>query len=211
MSAGRDEHGATAEPGGSRDDDVRGTEDRELLGRQGTAQAGGSECDHPADRRLGGRLEQVAGDETTQAVADDVDDGCASGIADRVDGAMELPRELGVVEPRLVGEGHEVPEPACGEETAESPEMTGIPEETMDDLRHTAAFFVDSLRYDHADPQLSILAPLADTPIQKQYRDSLVLNDDVADMSYRGWHQEPQDHAMIAGHPEIFPSFYSVR
>jgi hypothetical protein len=69
---------------------------------------------------------------------------------------------------------------------------------------------VDSLRYDHADPQLSILAPLADTPIQKQHKDSLVLNDDVADMSYRGWRQEPEDHALIAQHPEIFSSFYSV-
>lgn len=88
--------------------------------------------------------------------------------------------------------------------------MAGFPDETMDDLRDTAAFFVDSLRYDHADPQLSILAPLADTPIQKQYKDSLVLNDDVADMSYRGWQQEPQDHAMIAAHPEIFSSFYAV-
>jgi radical SAM superfamily enzyme YgiQ (UPF0313 family) len=88
--------------------------------------------------------------------------------------------------------------------------MAGFPEETMNDLRDTAAFFVDSLRYDHADPQLSILAPLADTPIQKQHKDSLVLNDDVADMSYRGWRQAPEDHAMIAGHPEIFSSFYAV-
>src|SRR5256714_7349350 len=88
--------------------------------------------------------------------------------------------------------------------------MAGFPEETMDDLRNTAAFFVDSLRYDHADPQLSILAPLADTPIQKQHRDSLVLDDDVADMSYRGWPQQLPDYTMIAEHPEIFPSFYSV-
>jgi radical SAM superfamily enzyme YgiQ (UPF0313 family) len=88
--------------------------------------------------------------------------------------------------------------------------MAGFPDETIDDLRDTAAFFVDSLRYDHADPQLSILAPLVDTPIQKQHKDSLVLNDDVADMSYRGWQQEPQDHAMIAEHSEIFSSFYSV-
>jgi radical SAM superfamily enzyme YgiQ (UPF0313 family) len=88
--------------------------------------------------------------------------------------------------------------------------MAGFPEETMDDLRDTAAFFVDSLRHDHADPQLSILSPLADTPIQKQHRDSLVLNDGVADMSYRGWPQELEDHAMIVEHPEIFSSFYSV-
>jgi radical SAM superfamily enzyme YgiQ (UPF0313 family) len=88
--------------------------------------------------------------------------------------------------------------------------MAGFPEETMDDLRDTAAFFVASLRYDHADPQLSILAPLAATPIQSQHKDSLVLNDDVADMSYRGWQQEREDHAMIARNPEIFSSFYSV-
>ncbi len=80
----------------------------------------------------------------------------------------------------------------------------------MSDLRDTAAFFVDSLRYDYADPQLSILAPLAGTPIQSQHKDLLVLNDDVADMSYRGWRQAPQDHAMIAAHPEIFSSFYAV-
>lgn len=88
--------------------------------------------------------------------------------------------------------------------------MAGFPDETMTDLRDTAAFFVDSLRYDHADPQLSILAPLAGTPISTQYKDALVLNDDVADMSYRGWRQEIEDHAMIAGHPEIFSSFYSA-
>jgi len=88
--------------------------------------------------------------------------------------------------------------------------MAGFPDETMDDLRDTAAFFVDSLRYDHADPQLSILAPLADTPIQKQHKDSLVLNDDVADMSYRGWQQAPEDHAIITEHPDIFSSFYAV-
>lgn len=88
--------------------------------------------------------------------------------------------------------------------------MAGFPDETMNDLRDTAAFFVDSLRYDHADPQLSILAPLAGTPISTQHKDALVLNDDVADMSYRGWRQEIEDHAMIAGHPEIFSSFYST-
>ena len=88
--------------------------------------------------------------------------------------------------------------------------MAGFPDETMNDLRDTAAFFVDSLRYDHADPQLSILAPLAATPITTQHKDALVLNDDVADMSYRGWQQTPEDHALIAAHPEIFSSFYSV-
>ena len=88
--------------------------------------------------------------------------------------------------------------------------MAGFPEETMDDLRATVAFFVDSLRYDYADPQLSILAPLAGTPIEKLHTDSLMLSDDVADMSYRGWPQAAEDHALIGEHPEIFSSFYTV-
>ncbi|HKD14083.1 MAG TPA: radical SAM protein, partial [Candidatus Angelobacter sp.] len=88
--------------------------------------------------------------------------------------------------------------------------IAGFPDETMDDLQDTAAFFMDSLRHDHADPQLSILSPLADTPIQKHHKASLVLDDDIADMSYRGWNQEHEDYEMIAAHPEIFSSFYSV-
>src|ERR1051326_4940991 len=88
--------------------------------------------------------------------------------------------------------------------------MAGFPDETMTDLRDTAAFFVDSLRYDHADPQLSILAPLADTPITRQHKDALVLNDDASDMSYLGCAQDTEDHALIADHPEIFSSFYSI-
>jgi radical SAM superfamily enzyme YgiQ (UPF0313 family) len=88
--------------------------------------------------------------------------------------------------------------------------MAGFPEENMHDLRATAAFFVDSLRYDHADPQLSILSPLAGTPIQQQHKDSLLLSDNAREMSYRGWPQDSPDHELIAGHPEIFSSFYSV-
>lgn len=88
--------------------------------------------------------------------------------------------------------------------------ITGFPEETMADLRDTVAFFMDSLRFDHADPQLQILAPLSDTPIHRQHKDKLVLDDSLSDMSYRGWIQDQADHDMIAGHPEIFSNFYSV-
>lgn len=88
--------------------------------------------------------------------------------------------------------------------------ITGFPEETMADLRDTAAFFMESLRYDHADPQLQILAPLAGTPIQTQHRDKLVLDDCLSDMSYRGWPQTAEDHRMIVEQAEIFSNFYSV-
>jgi radical SAM superfamily enzyme YgiQ (UPF0313 family) len=88
--------------------------------------------------------------------------------------------------------------------------ITGFPEETTDDLRDTVGFFMDSLRYDWADPQLCILAPLADTPIYKQHRNELIFDDVISDMSFQGWKQDPADVRMIIDCPEIFPNFYSV-
>jgi len=90
--------------------------------------------------------------------------------------------------------------------------IVGFPEETKDDLRSTVGFFADSLRSDHADPQLVILAPLAGTPIHQQHKENLFLHDEDADsdMSYRGWDQGREEKKMIAQHPDIFPNFYSV-
>src|SRR5262249_888572 len=59
--------------------------------------------------------------------------------------------------------------------------IAGFPDESMNDLQDTAAFFMDFLRYDHADPQLCILLPLADTPIQKQNKASVVLDVDFSE------------------------------
>jgi radical SAM superfamily enzyme YgiQ (UPF0313 family) len=88
--------------------------------------------------------------------------------------------------------------------------ITGFPEEAQADLKDTVCFFMDALRYDHAEPQLHLLAPLAETPIQTQYRERLVFDDLISDMSFQGWEQDPLDRAMIARHPDIFPNFYSV-
>jgi Radical SAM superfamily len=88
--------------------------------------------------------------------------------------------------------------------------ITGFPEETRQDLRDTVAFFMDSLRFDHADPQLCILAPLGGTPIERTYRDQLIFDDVISDMSFQGWHQDAADREMIARHREISSNFYSV-
>jgi radical SAM superfamily enzyme YgiQ (UPF0313 family) len=88
--------------------------------------------------------------------------------------------------------------------------IVGFPEETKEDLRGTIAFFADSLRSEHADPQLVILAPLAGTPVHQQHKEELFLEDADSDMSYRGWDQGPEEKKMITEHPEIFPNFYSI-
>jgi radical SAM superfamily enzyme YgiQ (UPF0313 family) len=88
--------------------------------------------------------------------------------------------------------------------------ITGFPEEAQADLKDTVGFFMDALRYDHAEPQLHLLAPLAETPIQTHYRERLVFDDLISDMSFQGWEQDPADRAMISRHPDIFPNFYSI-
>ncbi len=88
--------------------------------------------------------------------------------------------------------------------------IVGFPEETIDDLRATVRFFMESLCQDHADPQMCVLAPLAGTPIHQQHREELVLNDAGAEMSYRGWDQGSHEEKMITEHPDIFPNFYSI-
>jgi radical SAM superfamily enzyme YgiQ (UPF0313 family) len=88
--------------------------------------------------------------------------------------------------------------------------IIGFPEETRDDLRDTIHFFIDSLRYDHAQPQISLLAPLAATPIYHHYKEQLVFDHIFSDMSHQGWRQDPAELEMIQTYPDIFPNFYAV-
>jgi radical SAM superfamily enzyme YgiQ (UPF0313 family) len=88
--------------------------------------------------------------------------------------------------------------------------ITAFPEETKDDLRDTIHYFVDSLRFDHAEPQISLLAPLAKTPIHMKYQDQLIFDHIYSDMSHQGWRQDPIELEMIQAYPDIFPNFYAV-
>jgi radical SAM superfamily enzyme YgiQ (UPF0313 family) len=96
-----------------------------------------------------------------------------------------------------------------GMETAASL-ITGFPDETMADFADTVDFLAQSLRYENVMPQLHILAPLADTPIHREYRDRLSFDDIVSDMSHQGWDQDPKDRELIAASPDIFSNFYAV-
>ena len=53
-----------------------------------------------------------------------------------------------------------------------------------------------------ADPQLCLLAPLAETPIHAQHKPHLIFDDVISDMSFQGWTQDPLDREMIAQFPE---------
>ncbi len=88
--------------------------------------------------------------------------------------------------------------------------ITGFPQETEADFRDTCDFFVRVLRYDNSDPQLHILAPLADTPLHREYRDRLTFDDIVSDMSHQGWDQSSDDRSLILAHPQVFPNFYAI-
>lgn len=88
--------------------------------------------------------------------------------------------------------------------------IAGFPEETLDDLRDTIHFFIDSLRFDHAEPQCSLLAPLAATPVYDQHKHHLVFDQIFSDMSNQSWQQDPLEIEMIKAHPDIFPNFYAI-
>jgi radical SAM superfamily enzyme YgiQ (UPF0313 family) len=88
--------------------------------------------------------------------------------------------------------------------------IVGFPEETRHDLRDTIHFFVDSLRFDHAEPQCSLLAPLAATPIYEQHKDRLIFDHIFSDMSHQSWRQDPVEADMIKAHPAVFPNFYAI-
>jgi radical SAM superfamily enzyme YgiQ (UPF0313 family) len=88
--------------------------------------------------------------------------------------------------------------------------ITGFPDETRDDFRDTIHFFVDSLRFDYAEPQLSLLAPLAATPIYDEHKTELILDHIFSDMSYQGWQQDPADVDLIRSYQDIFPNYYAV-
>jgi len=88
--------------------------------------------------------------------------------------------------------------------------ITGFSEEIGEDLRETVHFFVDALRYDYVDPQLTLLSPLTGTPIHQQHQHELVFDDVISDMAFQGLEQDAQERDLIAAHPAVFSSFYSV-
>lgn len=88
--------------------------------------------------------------------------------------------------------------------------IVGFPEESRDDLQDTIHFFIDSLRFDHAEPQCSLLAPLAATPVYEQHRDHLIFDDIFSDISNQSWRQDPVEAALIKSHPDVFPNFYAI-
>jgi hypothetical protein len=88
--------------------------------------------------------------------------------------------------------------------------IAGFPEETRDDLRDTIHFFIDSLRFDHVEPQCSLLAPLAATPVYDQHKHHLVFDQIYSDISHQSWQQDQVEIEMIKTHPDIFPNFYAI-
>lgn len=88
--------------------------------------------------------------------------------------------------------------------------IAGFHEETMDDLGKTVQFFVDALRYDYVEPQITLLSPLTGTPIHLRHKHQLIFDDVISDMAFQGFEQDAQERDLIAAHPAVFSSYYSV-
>lgn len=88
--------------------------------------------------------------------------------------------------------------------------MFGFPDETPEDMRATVQVFMDTLRYDYIAPQISILAPLAGTPLHLLHKDELVFDGIVSDLAFQGREQETWEKQMVAAHASVFSSFYGI-
>jgi len=88
--------------------------------------------------------------------------------------------------------------------------IMGFPEETRSDLRDSVEFFVNAMRFDHAEPQLSLLSPLAQTPIQTMHKHELVFDGLFSNITYQGYRQDPRDVELVQEYPDVFPNFYGV-
>ena len=88
--------------------------------------------------------------------------------------------------------------------------ITGFPDETPEDLRDSITFIMGALPFDHVEPQFHLLAPLAGTAINREFRGRLTWDGIFSAMAFQGWRQDPADRALILEHPRIFPNFYAV-
>jgi hypothetical protein len=88
--------------------------------------------------------------------------------------------------------------------------IAGFPDETMDNLRATVDFLLDSMRFDCVTPQVHVLAPLAGTELHRRQTEFLKWDGTSSDIASQGWPQTPADEALIRAHPAIFPDFYVV-
>jgi radical SAM superfamily enzyme YgiQ (UPF0313 family) len=86
--------------------------------------------------------------------------------------------------------------------------IMGFPEENEADLRETLDVYAHALRHPMAHPQMNILAPLAGTPIHRQYKDEMVLEELCSHLAYQGRKRNAADHALVREFPDIFPNFY---
>jgi radical SAM superfamily enzyme YgiQ (UPF0313 family) len=88
--------------------------------------------------------------------------------------------------------------------------ICGFPEETWEDIRETMRVYMHSARCAHSDPQLNLLAPLAETPLYSKHEKTLILEELCSDMSHQARTYNDADLKLIREHPDIFPNFYAI-
>lgn len=88
--------------------------------------------------------------------------------------------------------------------------IIGFPEETVEDVAATAAFGLNSARFDQVETQVSLLAALAGTPLFTKYKDQLFFDGIYSDMSHQTWEQNEDDCALIEEHADLFSNFYGL-
>jgi len=88
--------------------------------------------------------------------------------------------------------------------------ITGFPARPQTTCAARSVFIMNALRCDRVQAQFHLLAPLAGTALNREFRGRLKWDGLFSDMAFQGWRQDAADRALILEHPSIFPNFYSV-
>jgi radical SAM superfamily enzyme YgiQ (UPF0313 family) len=101
---------------------------------------------------------------------------------------------------------------SCGKRSIQVTAATiiGFPEEEEPDLCATLQLLFEAAAQKHVAPQISLLAPLAGTPIESRYHNQLEFDGNSSDFCNQGFPQGPADLELIAAHVDVFQNFYTV-
>jgi radical SAM superfamily enzyme YgiQ (UPF0313 family) len=88
--------------------------------------------------------------------------------------------------------------------------IIGFPNETEEDLAATLDFVFGAATQRDVEPQISLLAPLAKTPIHDEFRDRLEFDGASSDFCHQGFPLTDAEVELIRGNVDVFQNFYSV-
>ena len=86
--------------------------------------------------------------------------------------------------------------------------LFGFPYESFADFDETQRLFLQLCEMENVAPTLHLVTPYADSPLFDAYFDRLQLSPELLPPSFDAYEPGPEELALAAAHPELFPDFF---